>query len=174
MALVNECINVASGVTTFSNWASALDLEGKYIEINGDVRYECAYCGDYALYYRNKKGGYDAFLLEGQVTRTDSMVNHEYNRSFDNQTSEFEKGRYISEISTTYTCNTGWLTDRQSANLAENLIQSTYVFMHDLNSGDIFPVIIDETSVKIKTYRSERKLVNYQFKVKASQSRIRR
>ena len=57
----------------------------------------------------------------------------------------------------------------------ENLLQSPSIYAHDLVTGDIFPVVITDTNVQYKTYRTNgRRRVNYVIKVKASQTKTRR
>ena len=74
------------------------------------------YCGEIALYYKNRKGGWDSFLIEGTVTKKDEYTKYTYNRSFNNNTLEFENGTYHSQIVTSYVLNTGWLNDQESDN----------------------------------------------------------
>lgn len=134
-----------------------------------------AYCGDFALYYLNSKGGWDSFLIEGNVLKKDAITQHTYSRSFDNTTREFESSRYISEIGTTYELHTGWLTDQQAENLAKNLINSNKVYAHDLKTDRIFPVIITDNTADYKTYKNQgKKMVNYTINIKESQSKIRK
>lgn len=132
-------------------------------------------CGDFALYYLNSKGGWDSFLIEGNILKKDAITQHAYSRSFDNTTREFESSRYISEIGTTYELHTGWLTDQQAENLAKNLINSNKVYAHDLNTDRIFPVIITDNTADYKTYKNQgKKMVNYTINIKESQSKIRK
>lgn len=132
-------------------------------------------CGDYTLYYLNTHGGWDAFLIEGNMLKKDAITQHTYSRSFDNTTREFESSRYISEIGTTYELHTGWLTDQQAENLAKNLINSNKVYAHDLNTDRIFPVIITDNTADYKTYKNQgKKMVNYTINIKESQSKIRK
>lgn len=127
-------------------------------------------CGEVALYYKNRKGGWDAFLIEGTWTKSDAYTKYTYNRSFNNNTLEFENGTYHSQIITTYKLNTGWLNDLQSENLAFNLLSSNEVYLHNLCTDKVFPVVITDNAATYKTYRNNsRKLVNYQISVEESQ-----
>ena len=134
-----------------------------------------AYCGDFALYYQGAAGGWNSFLIEGNVKRTDRLTNHSISRSVKNTSIDFENKIYSIDVEPSYELSTGWLTDEQAANLAENLLQSPSIYAHDLVNGVIFPVVITDTNVQYKTFRTNgRKRVNYVIKVKASQTRIRR
>lgn len=127
-------------------------------------------CGEVALYYKNRKGGWDSFLIEGTVTKKDTYTKYIYNRSFNNNTLEFENGTYHSQIVTSYVLNTGWLNDQQSDNLAFNLLSSNEVYLHNLISDKVYPVVITDNTATYKTYKNNsRKLVNYQINVEESQ-----
>lgn len=133
------------------------------------------YCGDYAIYYLGSHGCWRSFLFEGYCRKTDNYTQYEYNKSFDNTTIQFEQGRYISEINTTYELTTGWLEDSQAENFAKNLVGSNMAYLHDLRNGRIFPVLVDETGVDYKTYKTNgRHLVSYTIRVRESQNRIRK
>jgi hypothetical protein len=127
-------------------------------------------CGEIALYYKNRKGGWDAFLVEGNVTKKDEYTKYTYNRSFNNNTLEFENGTYHSQIVTSYVLNTGWLNDQESDNLAFNLLSSNEVYLHNLCTDKVYPVVIKDNTATYKTYKNNsRKLVNYQINVEESQ-----
>lgn len=141
-------------------------------ELRTTVRYivEGNGCGEVALYYKNRKGGWDAFLIEGNVTKKDEYTKYTYNRSFNNNTLEFENGTYHSQIVTSYILNTGWLNDQQSDNLAFNLLSSNEVYLHNLCTDKVYPVVIKDNTATYKTYKNNsRKLVNYQINVEESQ-----
>lgn len=127
-------------------------------------------CGDVALYYKNRKGGWESFLIEGTVTKKDEYTKYTYNRSFNNNTLQFENGTYHSQIITNYVLNTGWLSDQESDNLAFNLLSSNEVYLHNLCEDKVYPVVIKDNSATYKTYKNNsRKLVNYQINVEESQ-----
>lgn len=133
------------------------------------------YCGKMALYYQGAAGGWNSFLIEGNVKRTDKLTNHSISRRVKNTSIDFENKIYSMDVEPSYELSTGWLTDSQAANLAENLLQSPSIYAHDLITGDIFPVVITDTNVQYKTYRTNgRRRVNYVIKVKASQTKTRR
>lgn len=128
------------------------------------------YCGDIALYYKNRKGGWDEFLIEGTWTKKDEYTKYTYNRSYNNNTLEFENGTYHSQIVTSYQLNTGWLNDLESENLAFNLLSSNEVYLHNLCTDKVYPVVIKDNTAVYKTYKNNsRKLVNYQINVEESQ-----
>lgn len=133
------------------------------------------YCGDYALYYQNSYGGWDSYLCEYNVKLSDSLTNHSYSRGVKNYTNEFENIIYTMDVERQYEISTGWLSDVEASNLATNLLQSTRIYLHDLKDNKIIPVVITDTKVDHKTYRTNgRKPVSYTIKLKSSRKRIRR
>ena len=153
---------VSSGTPTGSTTAGIVTQIGNVATGNS--------CGEIALYYKNRKGGWDAFLIEGTWTKKDEYTKYTYNRSFNNNTLEFENGTYHSQIITSYALNTGWLNDQESENLAFNLLSSNEVYLHNLCEDKVYPVVITDNTATYKTYRNNsRKLVNYTINCEESQ-----
>lgn len=134
--------------------------------------YNKVVCGDYVLYYVNARGGWDAFAFTGKCRKTDSITQHQFNRAFDNNTLEFESGRYISEITTSYDLNTGILTEAQAANFAHNLIGSNLCYLANITEGWVKPAVITDSQAVYKLDGDE-DVITYALKVKESQSKIR-
>ena len=132
-------------------------------------------CGaEYALYYLNARGGWDAFVIEGDSTRTDKVDRHQYNKTYNNQTIEYEKNTYISEISTSWKLNTGLLDDGQAHKLCWHLLSSNRVYLHDLNADKIIPVVITNTQNIYNTYRNnDKQPVQYEINITESQTKLR-
>ena len=165
-------ISMPSGVSTYI--AEAQQYDGMRVSISGTV-YDVNYCGTSALYYRNPRCGYDAFLIEGQSVRTDKITQTDIYKAYDNQTLEFGRGRLVTEIIPTWKLTTGWLTDEQSERLANNLIPSSEVYFHNLEDNTIHPCVITDTQVKHKTYSNEgQHLVSYEINIEYSQTEERR
>lgn len=134
--------------------------------------YTTVVCGDYVLYYVNARGGWDAFAFEGKCKKTDSITQHQYNRAFNNNTLEFESGRYISEVSTTYELNTGILSEDEAANFAKHLIGSNLCYLANITEGWVKPAVITDNTAVYKQDADE-EVITYQLTVKESQSKIR-
>lgn len=129
----------------------------------------------YALIYVNARGGWDVFAIQGTGVKKDSITQYLTDKSFDNNTREFETNRYLSEIKTSWTLNTHYLSDEQSRNLAKNLISSNMVYLQDLEEGTIVPVVITDTSATYQTYQTNgKKMAQYKINVQSSQSKLRR
>lgn len=128
-------------------------------------------CGDYAIYYINRYGGADAFLVENKVVEKDDYNINTFTTYLDGSV-ERETNRYMNEITHSYEISTGWLTDEQSATIVKHLFSSNYVYLHNLKTNTITPVDITDTSVEYKMFRNERKLINYTIKLKDSNKKI--
>ena len=129
-------------------------------------------CAKYAIYYLNPLGGWDQLLIEGKVVKTIKLENKSYKRIFDNNTNEFENKHYMKNLTTSYKLTTGYLTDAQ-AKLMPNLIETTKAYLCELDTNNYIPVLINTTSVDIKTYRNQgRKLFTYTIEVQESQNKF--
>lgn len=129
-------------------------------------------CAKYAIYYLNPLGGWDQLLIEGKVVKTIKLENKSYKRNFDNNTNEFENKHYLKNLTTSYKLTTGYLTDAQ-AKLMPNLIETTKAYLCDLDTNNYIPVLINNNSVDIKTYRNQgRKLFTYTIDVQESQNKF--
>lgn len=124
----------------------------------------------YALYYLNRYGGWDSFLIEGKGIKKDAYKKYYVDKVYDNTTIDFGKKVYHNEITTSYELHTGWLKDSESENLAFNLLSSNSVYLHDLEENTISPVVITDADVIYKTFRNQNnKLYNYTINVELSQ-----
>lgn len=126
----------------------------------------------YVLYYINPKGGWDWFPILGKVNKSDSITQYTYSNNYDNTTHQFGKYRYLSEISTTYNLNTGFLTEEQSDRMWE-LLESNCVYLHNVVEDKIYPVIITDNEIEYKRKMRGRKMLTYSINVESSQTRER-
>lgn len=166
-----ETITMPSGVTSYVREAS--DTSGMYLVING-IKYDVRYCGDIALYYLNAYGGWDSFLIEGNCIRTDSNTHYEYDKYSLNTNIDFGKTRYLTESETTWKLTTGWLKDDEAERLCKHLLSSNMVYMHNLATDEIAPVLINDTKAEYKQYKNSRKLISYTMEVTLSKNKQRR
>ena len=126
----------------------------------------------YVLYYVNPWGGYDWFPIRGKVTETDNITQYSYIQNYNNQTWDFGKKRYLSEINKRFTLNTQWLTEDESSRMWY-LLQSNTVYLHNLKENKIEPVVITATSQEHKKYSLKSTRISYQIEVELSQTRER-
>ena len=161
MYKMNTSVNGQSGTVTNSL------TEGDYNVL--------ADCGEYALYYLNAYGGWDALLIDGTVLKKSTITQYTTDKNYNNNRIEFEQTKYINEIQDAYEINTGFLTDEQAANLSKNLIPSKEVYLHFLNGNKIIPVLITDSSVTYQTYQTNNlQMPQYKINVKESQVKLRK
>lgn len=129
-------------------------------------------CAEYCLLYVNAKGGWDAFAFTGKCRKTDDITQYNFNRAFDNNTREFESGRYISEIVENYELNTGILTQAQARLFAKHLIGSNNCYLQNTVEGWVKPAVITENKATYKLEGDE-DVITYTINVKLSQSKVR-
>lgn len=163
MAYFDENTSQAERVVIYAN-----DKEHPVIE------YDLTHCGEWALYYLNRKGGHDAFMIEGNVRVVDNYSRDQYTRNARNtDPSSFAKTTIQNRISTTYELSTGWLTDEESEILASQLMPSPQVFLHNKNSPYIPTAVnIIDTSVEHKKFRNGKQLNRYTITVEESQTKL--
>lgn len=132
-------------------------------------------CAPGALYYRNAFGGWDSLLIEGAF-REYSDTAHHTRKVFENNSLSPYRGEndYINEVTRRWTVSTHGMTDDESA-LMWHLLESPDVWIHDFAQGSVLPVIIDDGSQEIKTYRNNGRQVSvYTLSMRLAQERIRR
>ena len=143
--------------------------------LNGGAYNVLADCGDYALYYLNSYGGWDALLIDGTVLKKSTITQYTTDKNYDNNRIEFEQVKYINEVQDAYEINTGFLTDEQAANLSKNLIPSKEVYLHIISEDKLIPVLITDTSVIYQTYQTNNlQMPQYKINVKESQVKLRK
>lgn len=163
MSYFDDNISQADRIVIYAN-----DREHPVIE------YDLTHCGEWALYYLNKMGGHDAFMIEGNVKVVDNIDRDQYTQNARNtDPSSFAKTTIQSRISTTYELSTGWLTDEESEILASQLMSSPQVFLHNKTSLYIPTAVnIVDTSVEHKKFKNGKQLNRYTITVEESQTKL--
>ena len=150
--------------------------EVEYTNIPAQFRFyglETGYCGDYVLYYTNRFGAWSPYLIEGSVVERDSFSQSDYTTAIDNNRQlDRAKTRYYNEITHTYEIKTGWLSDSSSRMLAEHLLSSNNVWLHNLKTNKIIPVVITDSNVDYKTFANERKMFGYTLNLEESNKKV--
>jgi hypothetical protein len=145
------------------------------VTINDDVYKIVSGCPRYCLYYINAYGGWDSFLIEGSAKESDSLTRQTFTHVSDNS-SPSNRGvvNHLTEITKRMTLNTSWLSDEEAGRM-HNLLNSTEVYLHDLERGEIIPVVLKNGTTEYKTYRNNGgKLVDYSIEVEFANKRVRR
>ncbi len=157
-----------SGTAVFSpaQWGDV-----RRIVINGQTYDVAKKCNRYVIYYLNAHGGWDSLLIEAASSEEDRLTRHAMNKE---GVYEREKSNYLNEIEKSITLHTSWLSDEQSLRM-HHLLNSTDVYLHDLDNNVILPVILEGSATPYKTFKGEGgKLVNYEIKSVIAQKRKRR
>ena len=129
---------------------------------------------NYVLYYRNALGGIDLFPVTGKVIKSNDIEHLTINKKYDNRTLNFGKTNYENVLTEKWQLYSGRLTDQQSK-LMHHLINSTYVYLYDIQADKFTPVVITDTEMEYKTYKNNNnKMVYYTINVEASQTKYRR
>lgn len=129
---------------------------------------------NYVLYYTNAYGGWDSLLVQGNVKKTDDIESQTYVKRVLDTSREFSKNKYLNTITANWVLYTGYLTDEQS-NKMYHLIESTNVYLHNLDEDKIIPVTITDTNMEYKTYTNQGKhRFYYTINVEASQDKYRK
>ena len=139
------------------------------------ARYTIDDCvSNYVLYYRNALGGIDLFPVTGKVIKSNNIEHLTINKKYDNRTLNFGKTNYENVLTERWQLYSGRLTDQQSK-LMHHLINSTYVYLYDIQADKFTPVVITDTEMEYKTYKNNNnKMVYYTINVEASQTKYRR
>lgn len=141
------------------------------IPINGYTETTDCNAGKWALYYLNRYGGWDSYLIDGYVSRKDNFVRKNVIKSFNNNTLEFGNKPYMTQITPNYEIHTGWMNDRESEVLAANVFQSTRLYLHNLEKDEVIPIVITDADVLHKNHKnSGRRLLNYTINAVSAQT----
>lgn len=150
--------------TNVSTFVSHTPLSG-YTETN-----DCN-AGKWALYYLNRYGGWDSYLIDGYVSRKDNFNRKAVFADYDNKTVQFGRKPYMTQTTPNYEIHTGWMNDRESEVLAANVFQSTRVYLHNLETEEVIPIVITDADVLYKNHKnSGRRLLNYTINAVSAQT----
>jgi hypothetical protein len=120
-------------------------------------------CATHSLIYLNAYGGFDSLLVKGKTVRTDNITTDKYTRT--REASSHHSVKVLKkEISASWTLFTHYLTERQSMKM-HHLLESTLVWLHDLESGEMIPVNITNEDMEYKTMKNGDKKIYYEIKV---------
>ena len=147
---------------------ASVTIDGRTWEVVTD-------CGKWALYYVNAFGGWDSLLIEGHVSFRDELTRHTRELEYDNRNvSSRGTHNFLNELTRVFTLHTSWMSDEESSRM-HHLLNSTEVYLCDINQGQMLPVVLNNTTTDYKTYKGNGgRLVNYTIEATLAQDRIRR
>ncbi len=146
------------------------------LNVNNVYRYNVINsCKQYCLYYLNARGGWDSLLVDGKAIRTDKYTNYTYSQNYSNiNKANWGLINYRKDVNPTWQLSTGYLMDSQAEKM-HNILGSTKVYLHDLESNEIHSVIVNNNNCEYKTFNNQgRKMFVYTIEVEASQKQERR
>lgn len=121
---------------------------------------------NYALYYVNAYGGWDSLAIRGNVTQTDKIQSQTYK----NKTNG--KVKYLNTITPSWQLYTDSMNDGSKMH---HLLESTEVYLHNLETDEIIPVVITDSECVYKTYANQGNArFHYTINVEASNYKIRK
>lgn len=132
-------------------------------------------CFRHVLYYVNAHGGWDSLLIEGASSEADELERFTAGRRSDNSSPE-SRGteNYLNSVEKTHALRTGWLSDGESSRMHE-VLNSTGVYLFDLGTRLMRPVVLIGTTTEYKTYKGNgNRLVNYTINARIAQQMERR
>ena len=119
-------------------------------------------CGQGAIYYLNRQGAWDYLLIEGNISETKSFDRATYSTDYDNNVNySLSKKTIKTDIATDWELTTGWLNDKQSDILVNNLLCTPQAYLQLFDRDDMIPVLITNSDAKVKKFRNGRKLNQY-------------
>lgn len=139
------------------------------------IIYDRSYCGQYVLLYRNRFGGYDSFLIESNLIekRTPNKTSWGYSIPYAYGNEDVLSGNVnsykerIDSEKTTYSFNSGYLSDEQSDRFYNHLILTEEAYLYDCVAGTYIPVKITNGEVEKEVFRNGRKLNSYRVEMEA-------
>lgn len=170
-AIFDMAATTGTAVLDMSEYPDAVS-----VTINGRTYpVDSSMCHNYVLYYVNAYGGWDSLLLMGRVSEKDNYSRVNQKVVYDNY---YPEGRgtknIVNEVEKTFTMQTGWV-DELGASRMHHLLGSTMVYLHDLNTGDVLPVVLTNADCPYKTYGGEgNRLINYTIEATIAQDIVRR
>ena len=178
--------NITVGSTSYTasadddGWTVMTDLSGLTLQCGssltvtpgvGSARQYKIDSGDFALYYANAFGGWDALLVKGTTKKTDNIEHLNYRRK-SGSLSDFSKINYQNNITPTWSLNTGITINGKKM---YHLLESTKVYLHNLETNEIIPVIITNAQCEYLTYTNNgKKPYYYNITVEESNLKLRK
>lgn len=131
-------------------------------------------CRRYVIYYVNAYGGWDSLLIDGNDRRIDTYDRHTMDMDYNNA-DPAARGRddYAIEVTPNLELHTGYLTDEQSARM-HHLLGSTQVYLCDLPTGVVRPLVLTNTECEFKRFKTGHTLNAYTITAQVAQQFVRR
>lgn len=156
------------------------EATSKYIAVRKSnstkrIIYDRSYCGQYVLFYKNRFGGYDSFLIESNLIekRTPNKTSWGYSIPYSQGNQDVLSGNVnsykerIDSEKTTYSFNSGYLSDIQSDKFYNHLLMTEEAYLYDCDNEVYTPVKITNGEVEKEVFRNGRRLNSYRVEMEA-------
>lgn len=145
------------------------------VEVGGMTYHVVDTCARHVIYYVNAYGGWDSLIVKGSSKEVTEYTRATVKRRYNN-TAPYARGtdNYHNRYDKKLTISTGYMSESSAAKI-HHLFGSTNIFIADLNSGVMRPVVITDNSCDTKTFKGEdRKRINYIINITIAQDFERR
>lgn len=123
--------------------------------------------GDYALYYANRFGGWDTLLCNSASRKNDEIQRFDYRKI------SGEKKTYLTTVTPTWTLKTFQFFGNEGERMF-NLLESNYVYLHNLKTNEIVPVTIKNSTCEyLNNYNNKRPYI-YEIQVEEAYQKFRK
>lgn len=127
----------------------------------------------YVIYYSNLYGGWDAMLFTGKYTRSENYTRDTAKYSVINTQRKHYTTQYNINITDKWKLKSAYLTSAECKSM-NNVLTSNLVFLHDLDTDEIYPVNITDTSFTEKNEYDKRRTRYYEITVERAIEMIRK
>lgn len=158
---LSKPINNHSVIGMYNFSSSHRKVSGGVVKTTISVSDSGNSCGNGALYYSNAIGGWDSFLIEGLIKKSDAFEKYNINSKWNTGTLESGTRTLVNTITESWQLKTHLLTDSEMDVLASNLFGSNNIYFHDFKDDKIYPVKITDTKVDYTTRKNNKNKVFY-------------
>lgn len=118
----------------------------------------------YVIYYSNLYGGWDAMLFTGKYTRSENYTRDTAKYSVINTQRKHYTTQYNINVTEKWKLKSAYLSPAECESM-DNVLTSNLVYLHDLDTDEIYPVNITDTSFAEKNEYDKRRTRYYEITV---------
>lgn len=126
-------------------------------------------CGEYVLYYANGYNGWDSLLLNGASMKTDNVEHLNYRKRHQ---STFSKVNYQNNITARWRLKTHLMFGDEGERMY-HLLESTKVYLHNLETDEIVPVVVTDSNCDYLNYTNNGKRP-YFYEINVEESHLKK
>ena len=157
----------SNGYTVMTSLANYLCGSNIVVTSNGKTYVYTVCEGDYALYYANRFGGWDTLLCNSASRKTDNINRFSYKKITG------EKRNYQTNVTPTWNLKTFPMFQNEGEKMF-NLLESNYVYLHNLKTNEIVPVIIKNSNCDYLNNYNNKRPYTYDIQVEEAFNKFRK